>query len=517
MMRRVGITLPLALLALTVVQLRADAHMFGRWQGWLDQHYYLQSARAWAVLDFDPSQHHYPGGYSLLAAPFVYITPAQPFIIPDLVCAAASLLLFVRICRRLAPGLPAGDAVAGASFLIGTLLNRRLSALWAVPWTTTAEAPLFLLCLLMALRFAESGRLWRIAGLGFAAGMAAFVRPSDAAIAFCACAIFCGVQLLLWRAPARRIGQCVIAATAGLGAGLIPAAATHLAIHGLSAGAYAAKSAVIGFEWRLIPLRWVTLAIDPRPLFDEGPGMAAAFPWFLAGCAGMVLAALRGWRGSIGPNALVAGAVVLYWCVYLAYRDLHAAGLWYFSNIHYFKWTFPFLVFWAVGLVCAAFEAKRRLPAGAAAAFVLLLFMWRPVFIAEAGGTESAQPFSAAMPGGLSPLHHAVLLQFAEAGQALYLGHAHLTIGGRSFANTQDFKIFPGRGDQSGQALIMPLRDLPQGDAVLALPDGGRFAAEATWMGGHWGLVPGVPCLVLSARAACHGVTLAVPANATSP
>jgi hypothetical protein len=534
MMRRVGRLLPwvrhlvqpVALLVLAVIQLRADARAFNRWQGWLDQSYYLQSARAWAALNVDPVQHHYPGGYSLLAAPFVYITPAQPFVVPDLLCAAASLVLFVRICRRLAPGLPAGDAIAAASFLVGSILDRRIVALWAIPWTTTAEAPLLLLCLLMALRFAETRRLAHAAGLGCAAGIAAFVRPSDAALMLCACAIFGAVQIVVWHVSARVAARCGAALGAGLAVGLLPAVATHLAIHGLSAGAYAAKSAVIGFDWRLIPLRWVTLVIDPQPLFTSGPGMAVAFPWFFSGCAGMVLAVCAGWRGSgwrgsRGPNALVAGAMVLSWCSYFAYRDLHAAGLWYYSNIHYFKWTFPFLVFWTVGLVWAVFEPVRRVPACASVAATCLLFAWRPVFSVYAHGHESAQPFSVVIPGGLSPLHRAVFLQLAEAGPAAYLGHAQMTVDGQSFVNTRDFKIFPqieaGGMHAQDWALIMPLRDMPPGDASLTLPDGGQFAAQTAWVSGHWSLVFGVPCMFLSQRTDCRNAAASLQGDATPP
>jgi len=79
-----AITLGLALLVLVVMQGRAAMRLSPLWQAWSDQSRYLQSAQAWATLNLDPALHHYPPGYSLLAAPFVYLMPALPFVVPDL-------------------------------------------------------------------------------------------------------------------------------------------------------------------------------------------------------------------------------------------------------------------------------------------------------------------------------------------------------------------------------------------------------------------------------------------------
>jgi hypothetical protein len=123
------------------------------------------------------------------------------------------------------------------------------------------------------------------------------------------------------------------------------------------------------------------------------------------------------------------------------------------------------------------------------------------------------------IPGGLSPLHRAVFLQLAEAGPAAYLGHAQMTVGSQTFVNTRDFKIFPqieaGGVHAQDWALIMPLRDLPEGDASLTLPDGGRFAAQTAWASGHWSLALGVPCMFLSQRTACRNVAASLLADAT--
>src|SRR5689334_7426259 len=56
------------------------------WEHWHDQGQYLRSARAFADGNLDASEHWYPPGYSLLGAPFVHLTPTNPFVIPDFVC-----------------------------------------------------------------------------------------------------------------------------------------------------------------------------------------------------------------------------------------------------------------------------------------------------------------------------------------------------------------------------------------------------------------------------------------------
>jgi hypothetical protein len=494
---------PISVAILVVVQLHANARLYPRWIGWSDQDYYLQSARAWAHGNLDPSQHHYPPGYALLAAPFVYLTPSQPFLIPDLVCSALTLVLFTRVCRRLAPDLPHVGAVAAICFLGSTALGETATDLWVVPWTTTAAAPLLLTSLLMALRFSQSLRLPDLFGLGLAAGFGAAVRPSDAALIFAICGAYCAVRLVMARSTPLGYLSAVLVLAGGLAIGLLPGLVAHVLVHGFSAGGYLGSSAGVGFEWRLIPLRWVTLAISPRPLFPQGSGMAAVFPWLLPGIAGMILTIAIWHRPAAGANLFVAVAIVAYWALYLSYRDLHPTGLWRYNNVHYFKWTLPFLLFWAVGQARALKMQTSRGAALAALGAACLLFWWRPVFVPAAQGMEAVHGLAAAVPGGLAPIDRVFILEGGGAWNAAYFGRSRLLIGAHAFFNPGDYKIFPGHAG----LMLMPMRSLPEGDATIVMPAGVVLPRQAHWTAGTSQLEFGVPCLLTPRWGDCKAVS----------
>ena len=344
-----------------------------------DQGFYLQAARAWAAFDLSPARHHYLPGYPLLGAPFVWLTPRQPFLLPDLLCLLASLAVFVRIGRRLAPEW--GDAAPALAFTVAVLSGKWMFLwLWVMPWSSTGSAPLQFAALLLALRLGERVAAGRAFALGLCVALIGAFRPSDAGVLAAGCGLYAVAVLWQRRVPPRVWGRVAIAGGLGVLAGGAPWMAAHAAIFGAGPGPYMAKVASIGFEWRLLPLRWVMLVIDPRPLLPTGNGVAEVLPWVAPGIAGMILSLLPRAGHRVAPAALVAGTVTLHWCLYLTYRDLNAEGIWRFALIHYFKWTFPFLVLWAAQFAAALFGARAgRTRVALAAALGLVLFLWRPL------------------------------------------------------------------------------------------------------------------------------------------
>jgi hypothetical protein len=471
----------------------ADLKNYDSWQGWADQDHYLASARAWAAWNLDAGKHHYPPGYSLLGALFAHLTPAQPFLLPDLACVVASLLLFVRIAAYLLPELPAGQVLAALCFLVATTLLKACAVLWAVPWTTTVECPLLLLSLLLALRFGKTLATRDAALLGFAGGLGALVRPGDSALVLALCGGFCAWRVAIARPGWRVALMCAGSLAAGTVAGLLPALGLHLAMHGLTAGAYGAKSAGIGFEPRLIGLRFSSIVIDPRPLFS-GYGMVTVFPWIIPGVAGMILGCLprHGPGRAAAANILVASSVAFYCALYFAYRDLNAPGFWRFSNVHYFKWVLPFLLLWAVGLLVALWQRERRGAVAFCLAAALLLFAWRPEVIWKDSFVEAASGRSAPVPGGLSPLGRVVFVQATGDWLTLYTGASTFSAVGQLFHATVDFKLFPS----DGGVMIVPLRPLPAGDGLLTLPDGAGFPPQVAVRTGVWRVAFRLPCFV---------------------
>ncbi len=464
----------------------------------VDQQRYLTSARAWAAGDLSPAQHHYFPIYPLMGAAFIWLTPRQPFMVPDLLCLLASLFLFVRIVRRLAPGW--GDGVSALCFLVAVLSGKWLFFwLWVMPWTSSGEAPLQYAALLLALRFGERPDTGRAMALGLCIGLAAGIRPSDAAVLGVGCGCFAMYALLHGRAGPSVWAKAAGAGTLGLVCGMLPWVCAQLAIFGLSLSAYAEKSASIGFEWRLLPMRWVSLVIDPRPLLPEGNGMGEVLPWVFPGIAGLMLGIMPRAGRKLAPAALVAGTLALHWALYLSYRDLQPYGLWRFTNVHYFKWTFPFLVVGAVQLAAALARRGERAWAGLACALTLCLILWRPVLTDAAPAAVQARDHSLLLDEDLAPLDSAVSLPLAGSWRSLYFGAFVLHAGGADYRNTFDFKVLP----VPAGALLLPLRPLPPGPATLNLPADVSLSAAPEAERFTQSIEPGVPCGVFPRRRSC--------------
>ncbi len=491
----------LAVLTLLVLGIHAWEYPgFAVFHGGADQGRYLAAARAWARLDLSPSQHHYLPLYPLLGAAFLWLTPWQPFLLPDLLCLLASLLIFVRIGRRLSPGWP--DAAFAACFTVAVLSGKWLFFwLWVIPWTSTGAAPLQLGAVLLALRFGEAPSAARAASLAACIGLAAGFRPSDAAVLAATCVPYTALALARAGASPRAWALTAGAGVLGLVAGVLPWAAAHASIFGASPGPYLEKVAAIGFEWRLLPLRWVTLGIDPRPLFPTGNGLAEVLPWVVPGVAGMILGLIPRPGHLLAPAVLAAATVTLHWCLYLCYRDLNAEGLWHFALVHYFKWTFPFLVLWAAQFA-AALIAGRAASARAvlAAAIALPLFAWRPALRKPVPvHIDAAAPAAlglSAVPGGLN---QALFLNLAGTWDAIHAGRFTLEEGGRQFASELDFKVMP----LPAGALIFPLRPLPEGPGVLDLPQGVSLPGQAQATLLKQAILFGLPCGIAPWRTAC--------------
>jgi hypothetical protein len=468
----------------------------------LDQSYYLNAARAWSELDLTPARHHYLPLYPLLGAAFVWLTPAQPFMIPDLLCLLASLLAFVRIGRRLAPGW--NDTVLTLCFLAAVLSGKWMFFwLWVMPWTSTGSAPLQFAALLLALRFGERPAPRRAAVLGLCIGTVAGFRPSDAGILALTCGAYAVFALVRDGATRRIWVMTAGAATAGLLAGALPWMAAHLAIFGVTGGPYVQKSAAIGFEWRLLPIRWVTLVIDARPLLPTGNGMAEVLPWVIPGIAGMLAALMPRAGRPVAPAALVASTVTLHAAVYLTYRDLNPDGLWRFVNVHYFKWIFPFLTLWAAQFAAALVAGRaERTRAFAAGALTLSLFAWRPllrkpeaVAVTYVNGTSGR---SLRLAQGFARLDRALFIDLSGTWENIHAGKFVLH-DGQDFHSQYDFKVLP----LASGALIFPLRPLPPGPAVLDLPPGIGLRAPDHMRMYAQAIVLGIPCGILPRRRAC--------------
>ncbi len=371
----------LALLALYVRHDRSDprrpasAALSQGWWNFSDQGRILTDTLAWAAGDLAAAKHYYLAGYPLLGVPFVRLTPANPFLLPDAGCLLLSLWLTAGIAAELAPGWRAARALGALAFLLTAAIPATMEV-WVTPWTTTPAAALTLGCLLALLRWLRQPWSWRLAGVAAAcAGAILAVRPSDGALL---CAITAGVGgagLLAARPGWRAALAVTLAAGSGV---LLPALASlalYLAEHGLHLSPYLTYSAALGFDLRLLPLQWVTLVLDPQPLLPGGEGLLPSYPFIATGLAGMAacVAAPPGgsWRGA---HLAVAAAAMAHGALYLCYRDLHPQGLWAWYNYHYFKWLLPVLALYTAFLLTRLLQPAAL---AAAAAVLLAILPWR--------------------------------------------------------------------------------------------------------------------------------------------
>ena len=307
------------------------------WHGFNDQGLYLKSARAYAVFNFAPDQHFYPPLYALLAAPFVWISPNEPFFPVNAACTAASVFILVELFGRII-----GRAVAGAFALAFLALPRVLPETFLLPWNSTLGMVLFLAALASVMTLEQRGRpsIGNSITLGAAIGLLILTRPLDAVVALVVVPFW---LLAMWRALSGRELRARLSAMAGysmaagavavLGAALL--AGSNLLIYGSPNSPYIGVSTRI-FTWSGLPEKIVSLISDSATLFAEpGQMLLARFPWLTLAIAAAAICLVY---GPLWLRAAVAVSVV-HFAIYSSYLDLLPNGFFRFLQYHYFRWS----------------------------------------------------------------------------------------------------------------------------------------------------------------------------------
>ena len=502
-------------LALTAVFLVAHWHYpglpaavteTGGWRLWADQSKYLEAARAWYEWDLSAARHWYPPGYPLLGAPFLRITPYDRFLLPDLGCLIASLLLCAALARRLFPEGRFASLWGAAAFLVASVGTMPGLKSWLPPWTTTPAAALTFAAFVAVLRLAEHPGIRRALLAGCAIGGITLFRPGDAVPVALAAAVALAPRLLAMpiRASAGVAAASVLAAAAmaALTVGLIAATS------GFGPGTYYAESARFGFEFRLLPLHWVSLVISGQPIFDGvgtdrilpglHHGLAEAFPWMIPGVGGVAACWLS--RGDKRVYVLLATWLAAHLALFLSYRDLHIIGFWLFGNYHYFKVTQPVLLLFALVLAVRLTDRATRWRAAlSSAAAIMLMFSWRASLVPVPTQVEATTSGGIAIPGLGSADDAAIVRGIGTWNKLLYGKHV-LTIDNAQFRNLYDFRLYP----RSTDFLLIPVRPLPPHSGVLTVADGLRIEPDVAAVKVHQTIEFGVPCMFdLAGSAVC--------------
>ncbi|UAK24451.1 hypothetical protein [Sphingomonas nostoxanthinifaciens] len=307
------------------------------WAHWSDQSLYLTSAKAFARFDLSPDRHWYPLFYPLVAAPFTILSGQVPFLFVDIACY---LVAFASFCR-VALLFGVARAIAMPIFLATTILYPIIGKRWAEPWTTTPSAALIWLALACALPLLKSPTPARALTVRSAITLGATLalipanRPADIVISLLI--MGCCAGTLVFDRTRDRFALVAIASGVSVATlyGLL-----YLAIYGLRPTDYMQLSAAFGLNLRWLGWKSYILLVEPKPWFPQGRGLLVVCPWLPLGAAGLLAASLRYSRARACAACLLAVAAV-YASVMLGYVDLLPSGLWYYQNVHYFKWLLP--------------------------------------------------------------------------------------------------------------------------------------------------------------------------------
>lgn len=484
------------------------------WWNWFDQNWYFSAATAWSDLDLDPARHLYLPGYALLAAPLIRLMSVHAFVVPNLLCLLISLWLFSALASRLLPRtLPCPDLIGGLVFAATTLGSPSMREVWVVPWSTTGSIPFVYGALLAAVCFIEHRDRPRLVfWVGFAGGCIAGFRPADAIPVLLASGGGIALALIPGRPDLRAAFQSILWGGLGLGCAIVVTGIPYLAIYGFHASHYVAASGVIGFEWRFLPLHWVLLGLDPRPLVDDGSGLVEAFFWLplgLVACLVHVVAPPRPAGRLI--HLTVATAACLHIAVYLCYRDLYPEGFFRYWNYHYYKWVMPVMALYALILVHdLACEPRRAVTGTLALAGLAILLPWRAELdrIMPLPHRTSSDPVHVLdFTSGLHSVRDVILIAAAGDWNAIYGGPSSLSIDGRTYADRADYKLLPAPGG----FLLVPLRPLADGQARLTVGPDLRLDPTATPLHARQTLVIGLPCWLPGHAERCETPLLLPP------
>ncbi len=424
-----------------------------RWHDWFDQGKYLRSAVAFAGGDLAAAEHWYSLAYPLLGAPFVHLTPGDPFFVPN-------LLLFLLACASFARAvghLGVGPTAATVVFVLATLAVDSTAALWLIPWNTTLSAALTWSLIAQVASVTQtdaSRRRWLV--LGLTAGALPLVRPTE--MLTIAGPLLVAAGLMLRRARLR--AGDVLAAVAGGLAVALPYLLLHLVIYGAAPSRYMVEAARQGFAFADLPWKTYVLVITPQPWYPEAESLVERLPWLVPGAAGLLVLSASARGPTRTTLVVIAAAAIPYSLLFLAYTDLQPSGLWRFNNAHYFKWLFP--LFGAGAWVWLREVVNRQ---GRAMAIAGLLLAIAPACL-------RIVPVAAAddVPARLLLFRGRVGRDWNEA----YFASATVTDSRGRLENVRQFHQLPDAAGERAIAIVRPFAAHPRRD------DPGEAARYAT-------------------------------------
>lgn len=326
------------------------------WWGWWDQGKYIQSTRALASGNFDSAEHWYPLGYSLLAVPFAWLNPREPFIFVNAISLALYALAFIKIFR------PHLGRIATLLVLFGSLLlpmsveeggvgSFPVLRQFVVPWSTIPVAATYLWIIYLLQKMETEARTSSIADLwlGMLAAFVLVTRPIDVAPLFLAGAYYLWIRLRKEKSAAH-IARAIMGAATVLGFVLV----LMLLIHGGLATPYSKTSTDIGLGFGNLLERFYAIFISAKATWNEPLSIFALQPWLFVLTPLALCWLLLAPRQAFLPVSLMIASCL----VYVSYNDFAPHNLMRFMLVHYLVWVLPVLA--AAGLCGGVLLVRRK-------------------------------------------------------------------------------------------------------------------------------------------------------------
>jgi hypothetical protein len=355
------------------------------WWAWWDQGLYYQTTTELAHAQLKPSTYWY--GYPALGAPFYWLLPRHPYLIPNLVMVLAMVWAFYASCRlymgRLESVLLVYIFIWFDSFLRDECL--------VIPWNTMPAYCAFFLCIYLLILRPGPGRLADFAICALACGIAMFARPTEIA----ALSIIYFFGLLKLRTSKEKAQAAGYLGGPALLVGGLTFGLNYYFYHRWGSpymDGENGKATLANYGLKLYQFvfdtgfltgdGFVPPASQPRPLLARYPEFFFVLPGLL------FLLRDRGWivwgfiLGIVGQLAL-----------YLSYNPFNNPPYaWSYGQWHYIAWMLPWLGFATYLSVRRAFFHLPRAP------FFVALFL--PAFLTCAIGFKAVPLASATAHSG---------------------------------------------------------------------------------------------------------------------
>lgn len=323
------------------------------WWGWFDQGKYLEGAQALSNFDLRGEKNHYPPLYPALGAIFLPLSGMHPYFIVNLLCFIWIGYVFFKVASTYLP-----PWIVVCIFMGTLVLDKRFFENFLIPWTTTLGAALlsFGIYLLYSvynkLKEAPPSLInipMRKIFLGsFAVGLLALTRPVDLLVGIIL--IAGAVGLMSWyvlrfhEQPFRSIIRIVCVALAGGIIGPLLFIGFNYVAFGSLLGGYIHASSQNGYYLTDIGEKFVSIFLDGNALYlQSNTSMIWKIPWLIIALIAIPCLFFTGDFLLV----VIMIAVCAQYAIYLPYGDLLPNSLWHFLNIHYFKWTMPYLALFA--------------------------------------------------------------------------------------------------------------------------------------------------------------------------